>query len=73
MEQVRGRCGTILHVSRLNADSELEFEQTDRISDGQQKLPASIVLAHLQPGQREILSGRRWVWGRKGLCLSLTS
>jgi hypothetical protein len=22
------------------------------------------VFAHLQPGQSEVLSGRRWVWGR---------
>ena len=43
----------------------IRIRETDRISDGQQKLPASIVFAHLQPGQREILSGRRWVWGSK--------
>jgi hypothetical protein len=28
-------------------------------------LATSIIFAHLQAGQREILSGRRWVWGRQ--------
>jgi hypothetical protein len=42
----------------------IRIRETDRISDGRNKLAASIVFAHLQPGQREILSGRRWVWGR---------
>ncbi len=42
----------------------IRIRETDQISDGQKRLAASIILAHLQPGQREILSGRRWVWGR---------
>ena len=42
----------------------IRIRKTDCISDGRQKLAASIVFAHLQPGQPEILSGRRWVWGR---------
>ena len=42
----------------------IRIRETDRISDGRQKLTASIVFAHLQPGQPEILSGRRWVWDR---------
>ena len=25
---------------------------------------ASIIFAHLKPGQTQVLSGRRWVWGR---------
>jgi hypothetical protein len=43
----------------------IRIRETDQISDGQKRLAASIIFAHLQPGQREILSGRRWVWGRK--------
>ena len=27
-------------------------------------LPASVIFSHLQPGQTEVLSSRRWVWGR---------
>jgi hypothetical protein len=40
----------------------IRIRETDQISDGQKRLAASIIFAHLQPGQREILSGRRWVW-----------
>lgn len=42
----------------------IRIRETDLISDHQKKLSASILFAHLQPGQREILSSRRWVWGR---------
>jgi hypothetical protein len=42
----------------------LRIRHRDRISDGQQRLNASIVFAHLQPGQIQVLSGRRWIWGR---------
>lgn len=42
----------------------LRIRKSDRIFDGQKELRASIVFAHLQPGQTQILSGRRWVWGR---------
>ncbi len=45
----------------------IRIRETDQISDGQKRLAASIMFAHLQPGQREILSGRRWVWGRAGI------
>ena len=43
----------------------IRIRETDQISNGQQKLAASIIFAHLKPGEREILSARRWVWGRK--------
>ncbi len=42
----------------------IRIRETDQISDVQKRLAASIIFAHLQPGQQEILSGRRWVWGR---------
>lgn len=42
----------------------LRIRHSDQISDGRQKLRASVVFAHLLPGQSQVLSGRRWVWGR---------
>ena len=42
----------------------LRIRHSDRIFDGQKQLRASIVFAHLKPGQTQVLSGRRWVWGR---------
>lgn len=42
----------------------IRIRESDQISDGQKRLAASIIFAHLQPGQQEILSGCRWVWGR---------
>ena len=42
----------------------LRIKKSDRISDRKKQLRASIVFAHLKPGQTQILSGRRWVWGR---------
>jgi len=42
----------------------LRIKKSDRIGDGKKQLRASILFAHLKPGQTQILSGRRWVWGR---------
>lgn len=42
----------------------IRIRKTDQISNGRQKFSTSIIFAHLQAGQTEILSGRRWVWGR---------
>ncbi|MEI6379369.1 MAG: IS4 family transposase [Cyanobacteriota bacterium ELA615] len=42
----------------------LRIKANHKIHDGRQALSASIVFAHLQVGQRAVLSGRRWVWGR---------
>lgn len=42
----------------------LRLRETDLISDGHKRLCARIIFAHLQPGQREVLNSRRWVWGR---------
>ena len=42
----------------------LRIKKSDRIGDGKKQLKASIVFAHLQPGQSQILSGRQRVWGR---------
>lgn len=51
----------------------LRIKKSDRISDGKNQLRASIVFANLKPGQTQVLSGRRWVWGRlvyvSALCL----
>ncbi len=43
----------------------LRIRESDLIFDGKKQLRASIVFAHLQPGQSEILSGKKLVWGRK--------
>ena len=42
----------------------LRIRESDRIGDGHKELRASIIFANLKPGQTQILSGRRWVWGR---------
>ncbi len=42
----------------------LRIKANQKIHDGHKSLSASIIFAHLQPGQSEVLSGRRWVWGR---------
>ena len=42
----------------------LRIRKSDRIFDGQKQLRASIIFAHLKPGQTQILSGLRLVWGR---------
>ena len=41
------------------------MRETDKISDGRRSLSAKIIFAHLQPGQSEVLSSPRWVWGRR--------
>lgn len=51
----------------------LRIKTNQKIHNGQKSLPASIIFAHLQLGQSETLSNRRWVWGRlvyvSALCL----
>jgi hypothetical protein len=42
----------------------LRIKANQKIHDGQKSLRASIVFAHLQAGHSEVLSSRRWVWGR---------
>lgn len=42
----------------------LRIRESERIDDGKKQLRASIVFAHLQPGETQILSGKRLVWGR---------
>lgn len=42
----------------------LRIKANQKIRDAQKSLSASIVFSHLQPGQSEVLSSRRWVWGR---------
>ena len=42
----------------------LRIRESDKIWNGTKMLPASIIFSHLQPGQTEVLSSRRWVWGR---------
>jgi hypothetical protein len=42
----------------------LRIRHSERINDGRKELRASIIFAHLQPGQTQILSGKKLVWGR---------
>ena len=42
----------------------LRLRESDTIDNGQRQLRASIVFAHLKPGQTQTLSGKRLVWGR---------
>ena len=42
----------------------LRIRNSDQINDGRKQLRASIIFAHLQPGQTQTLSGRRLVWSR---------
>ena len=42
----------------------LRIRESDRINDGRKQLRASIIFAHLQPGQTQVLSGKKLVWGR---------
>ena len=42
----------------------LRIRESDRINDGRKELRASIIFAHLQPGQTQVLSGKKLVWGR---------
>jgi hypothetical protein len=43
----------------------LRIKANHKIHDGRNNLKASIIFAHLQPGQSQVLSGRRMVWGRE--------
>jgi hypothetical protein len=47
----------------------LRIKANQRIHDGHKTLSASIIFSHLQPGQSEVLKGRRCVWGRS-VCVS---
>lgn len=42
----------------------LRIKANQKIHDGHKSISAAITFAHLQPGQSEVLSGRRWVWDR---------
>ncbi|HLO85531.1 MAG TPA: IS4 family transposase [Nostocaceae cyanobacterium] len=42
----------------------IRIRHSDLISDGQKTLPGSVIFAHLGVGESQVLSGRRWVWGR---------
>ncbi len=42
----------------------LRIKANQKIHAGQKSLSAAIIFAHLQPAHSEILSGRRWIWGR---------
>jgi len=42
----------------------LRIKANQKIHDGRKSISATITFAHLQLGQSEVLSGRRWVWGR---------
>ncbi len=43
----------------------LRIKADHKISNGQKSLAASIMFAHLKIGDRQTLSGKRWVWGRQ--------
>ena len=47
--------------------------KSDRIYDGRKQLKASIIFAHLQPGQTQVLSGKKLVWGRLVYVSALSS
>jgi hypothetical protein len=42
----------------------LRIKANQKIDDGHKSLCATIIFAHLLPGQSQVLSGRRWVLGR---------
>ena len=42
----------------------LRIRESEKIGDSGQKLRTSVIFAHLKIGEVQILSGRRWVWGR---------
>ena len=42
----------------------LRIKANQKLHDGRKSLSASTVFAHLQLGQSETLSNRRWVWSR---------
>ena len=41
----------------------LRIRNSDRIDNGRRQVRASIIFAHLQPGQTETLSGKKLIWG----------
>lgn len=43
----------------------LRIKADHKIGDGRKSLAASIIFAHLQIGESQTLSGKRWVWGRQ--------
>ena len=47
---------TLIRVRTVDADH--------KIGDGRKSLAASIIFAHLQIGESQTISGKRWVWGR---------
>lgn len=42
----------------------LRIRESEKIGDGCKKLRTSVVFAHLKIGESQVLSARRWVWGR---------
>lgn len=42
----------------------IRIRQTDLMSDTQTTLPGRVIFAHLKVGESNVLSTRRWVWGR---------
>lgn len=53
-----------VNLSVSHAQFRLRIRERDRAFDGKKELRASIIFAHLQPGQTVALSGRKLVWGR---------
>ena len=42
----------------------LRIRESDKIGNGRRQLRAAVVFAHLKPGQVQVLSGNRLIWGR---------
>jgi hypothetical protein len=42
----------------------VRIRESDLLGNGKKKLSGKVTFAHLVIGQSEVLSGRRWVWGR---------
>ncbi|MCG6137045.1 MAG: IS4 family transposase [Nostoc sp. LLA-1] len=42
----------------------IRIRHTDLISDTEKTLPGRVIFAHLAVGESQVLSTRRWVWGR---------
>lgn len=47
-----------------NIPFRIRIRHTDLISDTEKTLPGSVIFAHLAAGESQVLSTRRWVWGR---------
>lgn len=62
-EFIRQRWLTYLLLKSL-IPFRLRIKANQKIYDGQKSLSSAIVFAHLQRGQSEALSSRRWIWGR---------